>query len=158
MTWHAIGFGKHRDLTLPVLVSRVPSYFFWAFGSGAFRRNGVERFEEVCWKARHIRVPAFPDGREAAVDYGFDSFSQTLGHVEVVPTAWPRHDGGTRTERRPWLDLSFAYDLNNRDKDGDALLLAVFRRDVLGVKALRADRAEAFFDDDANFDMAGFCR
>ncbi|MBO6936767.1 MAG: hypothetical protein JJ863_17490 [Deltaproteobacteria bacterium] len=144
-TWERIAFGKYAALTLPELVVRHPSYFFWARSERVFRARGVRRGGEVEAKAKTIRLK----NESHLVRYEFErqGLDEWLSDV--------RFRSSVQSENR-WestLDLSRGYIPGNRrlSRRGDEVLTRAFRR-LANRKPLDGPFCKRFFNDDENFD------
>lgn len=148
--WPVLTFGKHEGKTLVQAVLTDPDWVFWAHGQGALKH--VPRADELCLKARNIRIPAGRHGPKVA-DYVMH-FGRKLSHVEVGYAADMDRSEDRGVLRRPVLDLSVAHATSNRDKLGSRVLLDVVKAYVFmpkGWRRVTKDRGEAFFNDDSNF-------
>jgi len=149
MTWTAVDVGKYRGKgkTLPQIVFDDPDWFFWAIGQRVFRGTLADEAERIDGRARRIRVPP-SDGRPRVAEYTRRSRDGAFTVLELVETSRPPH---SRSERRPWIDLSYA--TGSYDKTGCRLLVSAAKFALFGSATYRLTRrrAEAFFDDDDNF-------
>jgi hypothetical protein len=155
MSWTLVTFGKHRGKTLPKIIFDDPDWFFWALNAGAFRGRLLEEAERLAERATRIKIPQ--DGEERRVaQYVLYPDTYQFVRLELVEESRPWHTGSSRTFREDHISLSVAYDLTVYDKSGCKKLVSDVKAILFGSRNVRMtrERAEAFFDNDDNFDLA----
>ena len=81
--WTALNFGKHRGISLPLLLFRDAAYFFWAFENSCFKGSLAFEAEDIDQKIRNIGIPnSFGSG--AVVEYIVHPHSRTFVKFEIV--------------------------------------------------------------------------
>jgi len=66
--WSEIPFGKHKGMTLPLLMFRDAGWFFWAIANDVFRERLACEAKDINQKARNIRIPE-KWGKDVTVEY-----------------------------------------------------------------------------------------
>lgn len=155
--WSELTFGKHAGKSLPQIVLSDPDWFFWAIDKGVLSKRGgqlAREAEEVERKACAVRIPRRESQRIVA-EYVIHPGVNKFGGLNLVPEDQPRHEGASPTFRKPIIDLSVVRSIAEYDKMGGKLLLSAFKFHIFGNEGARMTRkrAEAFFDDDSNFDL-----
>jgi hypothetical protein len=155
MNWSIVQFGQYKGKTLPEIVFRDPGWFFWAYEKNLFWGSQVPEAEAINRRARRIRVPPNDEGQVLVVEYATRRTNGKFCGMELVPSDRPRHSG-TPTERKPLIDLSFAKSCGGYDQGGNRLIVRQATFILFGDESARmtAQRAAAFFDEDANFDLS----
>jgi hypothetical protein len=151
VNWTVVSFGRYAGQTLPQIVFRDPDWFFWACENGAFRDALADEARHVYERARRIRLPQRWDGPRV-VEYT-DCARGKFAVLEAVPESRNLH---ARSFRRPWIDLGYAHCACPYDKGGSRRLVRQAKYYLFGSASypLTRKRAEAFFEDDENFELS----
>lgn len=155
MDWRTLNFGKYKGKTLPQVLFIDPDWFFWAIENNRFSSNYAKDVAVLNSRARNIRIPQKDTPRKLVAEYYIHPQTNSFDHMELVPVSLPFHDGATRTERKPVIDLRLPYEISNFDKTGNTSLLQSVKKLYFGDHEYRMTkkRAEAFFENIDNFDI-----
>jgi hypothetical protein len=152
MSWTKLTFGPHGGKTLPQILFTDAGWFFDAIRTGEFPRHQpalVPEVNKIAELARRIKIPssAPPD---SIVEYYIHSPTGKFARFEVVPQSQQAHIGSSPAFRLERIDMSVPYGRGGHDKSGYWLFIGGLKELYPGISAGKK-RAEAFFDDPANF-------
>lgn len=155
MPWSIVGFGRHKEKTLPQIIFSDPDWFFWAIEEGLFKNKGSldTEAQEVYKKATRIKIPN-NDNDELVVEYVFEKSTEKLlhfntgkfSHFKVVPSS-------SCPSGKKYIDMSVPRQTAHYDKLGYRYLLSSLKYHVFRNKSVRMTKkkCEDFFDDSSNF-------
>lgn len=152
MSWTKLTFGPHSGKTLPQILFADPGWFFDAIHTGDFPRHQAALIPEVntiAERASHIAIPASapPD---STVEYYIHRPSGKFARFELVPRSQEEHKGSSPAFRLERIDMRVPYGRGGHDKTGYRLFIGSLKELYPGISAGKK-KAEAFFDDPANF-------
>ena len=151
MTWTDLTFGKYKGLTLPQVLFRDVSWFFWLATRPLF---GVVAYEvhALLPKAKRIVVPQ-GTGDRLGVEYLVDQGSGVLAGVQFVPAGMTREMGGSPSLILPHIDLGVPFRLARRDKTGGKIIIDFLKNAYFGSTRhkMTRERCAEFFDDPSHF-------
>ncbi len=158
MAWTELTFGKHEGKTLAQVAFADPDWFFWAYGEGVFsgKAKGIQDdAAKIYARARKIKVPQPDPAQKRLVEYFIHPPTKKFGGFHIVPQTQAPHVGSSPAFRKTVIDLSFARSIKDYDKTGCKILVGDLKEHLFGSRSARMtkQRCEAFFDDDANFDL-----
>lgn len=162
MTWTKLNFGKHKGRTLPEVMFRDPDWFYWAYDEGAFAKRGLGTEADRIHARASLILPRAnaqthkedPES-ELEVEYYVHRPTGRFGKFSVVPRSRPIHQGSSPAFRGRHIDFRVPREMADYDKLGSFLFISLLKHHVFGDASYRMTRkrAEAFFDDDSNFDL-----
>ena len=151
--WSKIPSGRCKGLTAPQAVFRDPDWYYWAMEGDFFEDADMsDEAMEVAVKARSIKIPG--DG-DLVAEYVVHPVLRKFCDLRLIPRDRPPDDRPGRSFRREVIDLSIPRRIHQYDKKGNRLLVQALKHHLLGdaSHAMTRKRAEAFFEDDGNFDL-----
>jgi hypothetical protein len=154
-TWRRFNFKKHRAVTMPELIFKDPEYFYWLAKRPDLVGHLEHQLNIVADRAAHIFPPdKAPDQFEFAIRL---NRSGGLKKISVKRNLRPNSRQGTDLIRLKHLDLGIIDHFDNRQESG-AILIAFLKASFFDDPDadLRARQCEAFFEEDAYFDLT--CR
>jgi hypothetical protein len=156
MTWTKIGFGKHKEKTLPQVMFSDPDWFFWAMEKSAFKgRDALEKqAKDIYRKARNIRIPQSGPEKLMA-EYAVDPSTDNYGGIELVEQSRPKHKGATATFRKDRIDMKVPREMQGYDKRGYKIMISDLKDILFGKRShmMTKARCEAFYDDAPKFHL-----
>jgi hypothetical protein len=152
MPWTKIHWPcKYKGETLPQVLFRDPSWFFYMIENRKFGDKGriAEEARELEQKARNIRIPN-NEGGNLVVEYTHQLSDYSFACLEIVPKTRELH---SRSNRKDVIDLSYPGQYKSYDKLGYKLLLSKLKFILFGNSNCRMTkrRCETFFEDDNHF-------
>lgn len=155
--WIKLDFGKHKGKTLPEVIFDDPDWFFYCFNAEFFKNYPAlkAQAERINERARRIRIPRENDADDYRAQYWFEVKRENFVELVIVKEGEDiYHSSRIQVVTRAVIDLGLVCDWKNYAKSGNRLLVTEVKKILFGEKArMTKKRAEAFFDDDANFDL-----
>ena len=150
--WSEIPFGKHKGMTLPLLLFRDAGWFFWAIANDVFRGYLAQEAEDIYQKATNIRIPK-SCGKDVVVEYIYHPHAGTFVDFKIVPEAQPF---STNVHvRSEVIDMSIPHRIagGRPDKLGYKFFVQCLKFYFFGSRSHRINRtrAESFFNDRTKF-------
>jgi len=150
--WSEIRFGKHKGMTLPLLMFRDGGWFFWAIAKDVFRGHLAYEAKDIYQKATNIRIPK-NRGKDVVVEYIVHPHSGTFVDVTIVSRDQPM--ATNVYTRSSVIDMSTPHRIagGRPDKLGFKLFIQCLKFYVFGSESYRInrERAEDFFNDTSYF-------
>jgi len=154
MKWSVIDFGKYRGKSLPQIIFKDADWFFHAYENGYFNEVVTQEADEICRRARSIRIPQ-RNGQKMLVEYHIHRDGKSgkgkFGMMQLIP------DGSAlgRMNVASSIDFYVPRSLAIYDKTGYKNFVSMLKAILFGDSSRRMNRraCEAFFNDDANFDL-----
>lgn len=145
--WSLVYIGKYRDanITLPQLLIKDPSYFFWAVRENIFSGAAGAQAKILEQRARSILLPE-AYSQTHAVQYVYTR-DDKLAAANMIPVDQGEHFGSSKEVRKPFLDLGVP-----SDKMGAKFLVKRLKYHWFDGKSLTKARVEGFFSNPANFE------
>ncbi len=148
MDWTTINFGKYEGKTLPQVIFDDPDWFFWAYGTNAFKGGLAQEAREVYRRARSIRIPE-QDGQKMLIEYRVDPSTGKFATMFLIPE-------GPVFERQtvsPVIDFCVPRSLAPYDKLGNKNFVLALKAILFGNHSRRLSKQarEDFFSNDRNF-------
>lgn len=150
--WSVVCFGNEeiKGKTLPQIVFRDPSWFFWAIEEGVFSDKGklTEEAKEINYKARNIKVPQQQGKGKLSAIYFLHPYSHDFDHI-IFSREYIEKDMPVIEKDR--LDLSIPFQLNCYDKKGGEILVENLKGLYFKDKIITKSSYEEFFENNDNF-------
>jgi hypothetical protein len=152
MFWSELSFGKHKGKTLPQVLLKDPSYFFWAIEEEKFDHHPALAAEgqDLNFKVRHVKIPKL-DPQCWRVHYVLTAGGE-FEKFELIPTPAAESCACPDTFLSNHLDLSLPMVIRYT-KAGNRRLIQCFKQYFFGGSSARLTREKCgeFFSNPENF-------
>jgi len=150
--WSEIPFGKHKGMTLPLLLFRDASWIFWAIANDVFRGRLSQEGEDIYQKATNIRIPK-NRGKNMVVEYIVHPTAGTFVDFKIIPRDQPM--GSNVWVQSEVIDMSIPHRIagGKPDKLGHKFFVQCLKFYLFGSRSYRINqaRAEEFYNDTSDF-------
>lgn len=155
MEFTPLGFGKHKDKTLPQIVFSDLDYFIWAFGEYVFKSKALkEEANYVYNRIQNIKIPK-ANYNNYEVEYLIHPPTGTFGKFEIVDSSTPLHKGGSPAFRTKNIDLTVVKSIKDYDKLGSGIMIDCLKIYYFGTSShkMTKKRCEDFLNNVSNFNL-----
>ena len=155
MVWTKLGFGKHKGRTFPQIIFCDPDWFFWAMENEIFEEPYGRRYlaeaNKIYNRARNVKIP-YNEVGDQVVEHTATPWDHSYVRFDIIDKSQGKHAGSSPTYLSDRIDFGFPRQLSSYDKSGYRGFLHSFKFYVTGYITITPKVAEAFFDDEGNFE------